>query len=314
MRTSHHCDHEVEFVRETREMMLSYMDKLLPDLAKLFRVRYQQPTHSPSGLPSIYIDGPEEFLEHGEMVFRQLDGIEPKLSLRKKFDVEGMTEIRGKKKIPFLWPITDQIVNNTSYYLSFRMRNRGRFLTDLPGETLLLDGVTEQSSFGEEASGLRALNHALPLISELQVDRLIKIRMENRDSFAAYRSAISAITKKALEGGLSIPEAGEVLISEIEPAVGKMRKELSIEKRKQTRRFAVGGGSIAAGLTLGAIAGLAHVATPAVAAVAGLGSFIGGNLIRKAADSACEHGLELEKNNDLYFVLQLLDDVVPADN
>lgn len=115
------------------------IDAAIPDFATLFRVRYQRPDSSPSGLPSIYIDGPEDFVEHGSIVFRQLDGIPPKLSKRRRFDSEGMTEIRGKDKYPFLWPIFRSIGTDTSFYISFRMRNNARLLTDLPGEAFYFE-------------------------------------------------------------------------------------------------------------------------------------------------------------------------------
>ena len=132
MKTMHHCEHETQFVQETRELMFQVIEESIPDFAKDFRVRYQKPEFSPSGLPSIYLDGPEDLLEHGSMVYRQQEGIEPKLSKRRRYNSEGMTELKGRDKIPFLWPIFDQIGYNTSFYLAFRMHNKARLMTDLP--------------------------------------------------------------------------------------------------------------------------------------------------------------------------------------
>ena len=60
--------------------------------------------------------------------------------------------------------------------------------------------------------------------------------------------------------------------------------------------------AIAAGVLLGAYAGL-----PTVAAVpaAALGTMVGGRLLAKAAESVCEHGPEFKQKNDLYFLLKL---------
>jgi hypothetical protein len=74
------------------------------------------------------------------------------------------------------------------------------------------------------------------------------------------------------------------------------------------RRGQVLGGiaAIAAGVLIGAYADL-----PSVAAlpVAGLGTMVGGRLLAKAAEAACEHGPEFEQKNDLYFLLKLTEEV-----
>ena len=155
MRTAHHCEHEIHFVREVREAISEYMYWAAANFASEFTVRYQRPDKSPSGLPSIYIDGPEEFLEHGELVYRELDGREPKLSARRKYDSDGMTVIRGKQKVPFLWPIFEQIGQNSSFYLAYRMHNNVRLLTDMAGEAIFLRDLAMTRSL-----------HRMPLGSE----------------------------------------------------------------------------------------------------------------------------------------------------
>jgi hypothetical protein len=85
-----------------------------------------------------------------------------------------------------------------------------------------------------------------------------------------------------------------------------MKKE--IETYHKVRRGQVLGGiaAIATGVLIGAYAGL-----PSVAAllVAGLGTMVGGRLLAKAAEAACEHGPEFEQKNDLYFLLKLTEEV-----
>ena len=73
--------------------------------------------------------------------------------------------------------------------------------------------------------------------------------------------------------------------------------------RKVRRSQTIGGAvSIAAGVLLGAYAGLPPiVATPLVAGA----GVVGGHLARKAAEATCSHGPEFKQKNDLYFLLRL---------
>ena len=307
MRTTHGCVHELEAVEKGREVIQQIVEDSIPEFAKGFRVRYQKPEFSPSGMPSFYVDGPEEFLEHGSVVYLQSDGIEPKLSKRRSFDSEGFTEVRGRDKLPFLWPVFDQIGSNTSFYLAYRMRHDARLLTDLPGEASLLEGFNEDDDFQASTVGFRALNHSLPLLSSMPIQKLLKIRSENRDSFEAYREGIASMTKRALEKGLTLPEAGHYFAEEIGPALQKINREASLEAKKQRRRIRNGIGSISASLAIGAFSAIPHLAPVAIAG-AGVAALVGGNLIKKSVESACEHGADLEQSNDLYFLTKLVDE------
>jgi hypothetical protein len=41
---------------------------------------------------------------------------------------------------------------------------------------------------------------------------------------------------------------------------------------------------------------------------AALGTVIGGKLLTKAVESRCEHGEDLRQNNDLFFLLRLVEE------
>jgi hypothetical protein len=305
MRTTHHCEHEVSFVKEVREAISEYMDLVAADLASKFTVRYQRPDKSPSGLPSIYIDGPEEFLEHGEIVYRELDGKAPKLSARRKYDSEGMTAIRGKQKIPFLWPIFEQIGQNSSFYLAYRMHTNVRLLTDMAGEAIFLRDLGDDAEFASNASGLRALTHALPLLGDMSIETLLKIRDEEREAFEAYRMNIHTMSKTVMSEGMSTREGNEYFASQIAPSLEKLKREIALERKRQKTRVAVGMASLAAGVAIGAFGGLPVMASVPAAA---LGTAIGGKLLVKAVESKCEHADDLRQNNDLFFLLRLVEE------
>lgn len=305
MRTSHHCEHELAFVAQTREVIGDYMEYALKDFAKDFEVRYQRPDKSPSGLPTIYIEGPDTFLEHGEIVFRQLDGVEPKLSSRRKFDTDGMIHIRGKQKHPFLWPIFREIASNSSFYLAYKMHDDVRLLTDLPGEAIFLRELSESTEFVSNTSGLQAIAHSLPLLSDMSVETLLAIRDEEREAFEAYRVTIREMSNTVMSRGMSKEEGFDYFASQIAPSLKDLKREIALERKRQTMRTAVGVASLAAGVGIGAFAGLPLLASVPIAA---LGTGIGGKLLTKAVESKCEHGADLRQKNDLFFLMRLIED------
>jgi hypothetical protein len=305
MRTAHHCEHELEFVAQTRELISDYMEFAVEEFAKDFNVRYQRPDKSPSGLPSIYIEGPDTFLEHGEIVFRQLDGKEPKLSTRRKFDANGMTQIKGKQKVPFLWPIFQEIGKNSSFYLAYKMHDDVRLLTDLPGEAIFLRDLGEDSDFVSSTAGLQALAHSLPLLTDLPIEAVLRIRDEERESFEAYRVTIREMSRSVISRGMSKEEGSDYFADQIAPSLKNLKREIALEKKRQAIRTTIGLASLAAGVGIGAFAGLPPLASIPIAT---LGTGIGGKLLLKAVESKCEHGADIRQKNDLFFLLRLIED------
>jgi uncharacterized protein (DUF2062 family) len=77
-----------------------------------------------------------------------------------------------------------------------------------------------------------------------------------------------------------------------------MNRETVTYRKTQSRRVAAGMASIVAGVAIGAYSGLPPLlSVPLVAAA----SMVGGRLLSKAAESACEHGPETKQKSDLYF-------------
>ena len=89
----------------------------------------------------------------------------------------------------------------------------------------------------------------------------------------------------------------------IEPQITSIQREVRFERKKQSRRISGGLASLAAGVAIGAFGGLPVVITGALAGAAAL---VGGQLLRSAARSVCEHGIDLRQENDLYFLVRLM--------
>ena len=94
---SQHCVHEIGFVEKSRKLVHGYSQAVARDVLSEFHLIYQVPEKSPSGLPTLYLKGPEEYIEHGGLLttFKQPPSWLPKTG---RPDKEGMTEVRGPHK------------------------------------------------------------------------------------------------------------------------------------------------------------------------------------------------------------------------
>jgi len=154
---------------------------------------------------------------------------------------------------------------------------------------------------------MELLSHSIPLLGDVPLSTVIRIRREERDSFEAYRRAITELTRNVLseKGTHSTEELKEAFKTKLEPQIEKVRAEVNAERSRQSKRFALGISSVAAAVLMGACGGLPLLVKGALAGVA---TASGGSLLSKAAASVCEHGSDLRLKNDLYFLLRLLNE------
>jgi hypothetical protein len=324
IRRSFHCRHTLRWCQDMQAMV----DQASFDMMKAFKddflVRFQLPEKAPTRIPSIYIDGPEDFLEHGNivMLFNEPEGWRAK---RWKFDPEGMVELRGDRKSAALFRIFIGIAEDTSFYLAYGRNRNARLLTNLPGETFLLDSLTGDDEVSASSAALNdCMTHALPLLADLPISRLLAIRREERDSFERYRLAVRQILMEVSRERKRIrkKEVRRLFQERIEPELARMKSELYQERRRQRRRIGAGLAGLAAMVAMGIFGGIVPgVATATAAAATRVSSGIvptiakaamaiapgvaGTSLLGKAAQSFCEHGATIKEKNDFYFLLRL---------
>lgn len=155
-----------------------------------------------------------------------------------------------------------------------------------------------------KSSALHELEHSVPVLADLPIAATLRIRKEERESFEAYRKAIGTISASIMsaKNRVSKKEAREMFRTAIEPKLREMNREMDTYRKTQRRRVVTGIASVAAAVAIGAYSGLPPlVSVPLV----GAASLVGSGLLGKATESACEHGPETKKKNDLYFLLKL---------
>jgi len=302
MRTTH-CVHTIRWARELSSFVHEFVDEIAKGAMPNFNAVYQIPEKAPTGLSTVYLEGPRDFLEHGEIVLTFDEA--PKLRIKTwKYDEDGKIGLRGARKLWAIRTIFNEVANSTSFYLAYGRFHKARLLTDLPGEALVLNWLTGDEELTATTSAIQYLTHSVPILGDLSIATLVRIRREERDSFESYRRAITQITSDVLhrKRRLSKREAQQMLKASIEPELIRLRREIHHERRRQTKRIVSGLATMAAGIAIGVFGGLADAIGRALI---GAGVVAGGRLLGKAGEVACEHGANLRQQNDLYFLLRL---------
>lgn len=252
MRTTH-CEHLKAFVDEMRTFVHSVADWGAKRFLDDFEIAFQLPERSPSGRSTAYIDGPEELLEHGNLVALFDEG--PSWRAKSwKYDDDGKTILKGKRKLFFVEQIFNTIANDTTFYLAYGQQHRSRLLTDRPGEAFLLNWMNQDEKLQSTSMAMEFLSHSIPLLADVPLSTVIRIRREERDSFESYRRVIASLTTKVLaeNGNLSIEAAKDAFKTALEPQIEKVKAEVKAERTRQAKRFSIGISSVAAAVLIGA--------------------------------------------------------------
>jgi len=279
---SWHCIHERKWIRNASSLIHDFSQVIAKAVESTFTLRYQAPEKSPTGRPTIYIKGPEEYVEHGDLVGFYVRT--PRWVLKSgHLDRQGRMEIRGLHKRHILEQLFMEIANNMTFYFAYGLKRRARYLSDMHGETEFLDWVTERDDkeMTAKTDALAELQHCVPVLADLPIATILRIRNEEQGAFDAYRDAVTKMSGQILASAKPVTKkaAREMLRDAIEPELKRMNREIRTY-RKVRRSQTIGGAvSIAAGVLLGAYAGLPPiVATPLVAGA----GVVGGHLARKA--------------------------------
>ena len=203
------------------------------------------------------------------------------------------------------------IADNITFYLAYGIKRKARFLSDMQGETDFLDFMSHDDDMTAKSLALRELEHSVPVLAGLPIATILRIRKHEKDAFESYREAVTSISANILgaKKRVSKNQAREMFRDAIEPKLREMKKEIKTYQKVRRRQVVGGIAAMVAGVLIGAYAGLPPLAA---VPVVGAGSFVGGRLILKAAEAACEHEPELKQKNDLYFLLKLTEEAGSA--
>jgi hypothetical protein len=303
---SEHCIHEAEFMEMSRELVHEFSQAGAKSLLPEFRLLYQLPEKSPSGQPTLYLSGPEDYIEHGGLA-QPLVGPPDWLPKTGRYDKKGMMEVRGPHKKHMVEEMFRSMADNITFYLAYGLKRKARFLSDMRGETDFLEWINDDEDMTAKSVALEELQHSVPLLADLTLATILRIRKSEKDAFESYQNAVTKMSSDILDAKnrVSKKQARQMFRDAIEPELKRMKKELATHQKIGLRQAAGGAVIMTAGVLLGAYAGLPPIAAVPVAT---LGTLVGGRLLTKVAEGACEHGPEFKQKNDLYFLLKLTEE------
>jgi hypothetical protein len=303
MRTEH-CVHEIEFVERSKEIVHDFSHFAAKQMLQEFALAYQKPDKSPSGKPTLYLSGPEDYIEHGGLA-QILDEEPDWLPRKRKYNKDGMMPV---ERTPYKQYMVNEIFadmgDNITFFLAYGLKRKAKFLSDMVGETIFLEFFNHDDRLDAKTFALKQLEHSVPVLLDLPLDTILRVRNEEKEVFDSYRDAVTKMSAEILGANTKVTkaQARQMMRDAIEPKLMEMKKELKTYRTVRRRRTLGGIASIAAGVLLGAFAGMP---TLAATAVVGTAALVGGEMLAKTAKDVCTHGPQFKQKNDLYFLLRL---------
>jgi hypothetical protein len=242
------------------------------------------------------LNGPEDYVEHGGIVIELhkapswappgLRGRLPKRLLRKS----GLVDY-----------IFDQIAKDLIFHQLCTAKYDAKLLTALPGEAEILSRLSLQDKSTSSAASLCArLTHEVPLMSDVPISRVLKIRKEEPTAFLEYRLALSGIMKEYVEDRKAVNkiEARQIFENRLLPELIRLRRDVETHRRKVRKKSAAAAAVTMLVVTLGLTAGLHASEFAAI----GSGTLMGG-LAALLGEVSSEP--DTVRNHQLYFLLKL---------
>jgi hypothetical protein len=221
--TTSHCKHMLPFVKETRRIIELAASDLQSDAMKKLKATYQKPEFSPTGLPSVYIDGPEGLVEHGCLV--ALYKSAPFwVSQSWRYDAEGKYLVPSRKltRIFRINQIFEAIADDTSFHLAFGSPFQARYLTSMPGEAALLELLAgDEELVTVNAAVGKMLSHVIPVVGDLSLRRVVQLRSKEPEAFARYREALTRIIDEFLRDHKRLTKNDFYFLLRLTQAAGK---------------------------------------------------------------------------------------------
>jgi hypothetical protein len=301
MSTAVQCKHELAETQELIDIASSVADQLADAVIDQFTMFYEPGTGDESS-PTLYIRGPEEYLEHGQIVAR-LPEVPEWAAKSWRPNRDGLIRVpnRTARRIGIVQALFQRIASDTTFHLAYGIPRRAKMITDLPGDTELLRAIDQEDSEvqNQRTVLLNALSHALPFTEELSLAETVKLREELRGAFEQYRFAITSIVRShERDAGLTPRIATQIFKDELQPKINALENQIQAERTRMRNKALATGGVISVIVALG----LLGTILPSMA----LG-LLGGAATMKVADQIGDAISPQPQtvSNDLYFLLKL---------
>jgi hypothetical protein len=272
-------------------------DQLRAENRKKFDV-YYDPRHP----KFVQIHGPDAYLEHPTML----------LELWEEFDLlpkskKGITKLTkaqversGLLEHTFLDMQKDILVQQ--YY---GVHCGSKYLTDRAGEAEMLRKLAEDEQVELKAAVLcNQLTHTVPLLADLPLSTVVRVRKEDPEAFENYRVAIAQVIREHISKGKDVGkrEAKEIYEDVLRPTVLGLQAKAKAVRNSALKKALVKTAATSAVLGLGVFGGL--VPAQMLELLKALGPVKVFADLAEAYSSIEKNTAEVRSHN-LYFLLRL---------
>jgi hypothetical protein len=218
-----------------------------------------------------------------------------------------------KKRIPLalvkrgdvLAPVFNTIANDFVLQQYFGVAYNARYVTDLPGEAEFFTEISKNDSLAMQTAALCArLTHTIPMMSDLPLETVLKVRDAEPEAFLNYRSTITSIVKNHVHSGtpLTDSEAKEIYTDELLPKLQRLEAKAHQQRRSKIKGAAVKALASSAVLALGIYSGLLPATGTQV--MTALGGLSVAKDIAEGLGAIEKNPVEI-RNHNLFFLLRL---------
>jgi hypothetical protein len=270
-----------------------------------FAVYGQPPEDSDDNSPSFRIEGPPEFLEHGS-IWKVTSEIPDWLRGWRRLRKERKLSKATLRKSRIVSEIFDDLARDLAIEQVLGLKYDAKYLTNLPGEALMLSRFNSRDDYFAHCRNVLCaqLAHAVPLLEDLPIRTILKVRANEHDAFLQYRAALNSIVDDYIKQRKIVgrKEAKEIYSDVLLPEILKLNSEAKAVRRSAIKKAAaktlIAAGVIGMGVFGGFLpAQLAEV----IKTVGGVG------LVRELGEAfaSIERNPAQIRNNNFYFLLRL---------
>ncbi len=303
--------------RHLREALPDYsnLEKAARDLYRenedRFAVYSEAPESQDDDSPAFTIKGPSDFLEHGQMgrdfyeVPRWLKGWRG----RKRQKKLSKAMVRRSDLVSELF---DDMAFDVAIQQVLGLKYDAKYLTNLPGEAMILSRLNPADDyFARCRETLCAeLTHEVPLLADIPMRTVLRVRSEEPEAFLQYRAAMDSIVSGYIKRRRVVgrKEAREIYSDILRPEILRLDSQAKAIRRATIRK-ATAKAVVAAGVVgLGIFGGFLPTQMAEIIKAVG-----GVSLLRELGEAfaAVEKNPAEIKNSNFYFLLRLAQEAHP---
>lgn len=296
----------VEFRRATLKHDREAFDFFISKLPELQLV-YRPP--SPNSPWVLELSGPADLVPHGHLLMVPECGTRPPswapIRVQKVDERPGVVIAPSRvRKHKIGVNLFSRLAKDATFQQYHGVKHQARYVTDSSLEAEFLESVYPRRDLDTNVRALlSALNARLPVLTDLPLATVLKIRKNDYESFRLYRSALREVIAKHVKPNqvMSVREASQVYEDVIAPQLTKLELDVKAKRRSITKRSMAKTVVPVAMLSLGVISGLVP---QELAEIFKWGGIALSGQIAEALASIEKHPSELRSHN-FYFLYRL---------